>query len=142
MYLALLALHFLGLALALGAGFAQLTLQLATSGLGASDRSVFALRALALGKNSSYGLLLLILSGGGMTAMRGVTATFQAGGPAFHAKLTAVAIMFFVLGYSQVVSRRAKRAAGVADMARLRSLGRLQLLLGIVAVVCAVIAFK
>lgn len=142
MYTALLALHFLGLALGIGAGFAQLTLQLATSELGASERSVFALRALALGKNSSYGLLLLILTGAGMTALRGVAATFQWGGPAFHAKLTAVAIMFVVLGYSQMVSARAKRAAGIADMKRLRTLGRLQLILGIIAVVCAVIAFK
>jgi len=142
MYLALLALHFLGLALALGAGFAQLTLTLSTSELPASERSVFALRALALGKNSSYGLLLLILTGGGMTWLRGIAATFQAAGPAFHAKLTAVLIMILVLGYSQAVSARARRAAGVADMAKLRTLSRLQLSLGVIAVVCAVIAFK
>jgi hypothetical protein len=130
MYLALLALHFIGLALALGAGLAQLTLSLATSELPASERSVFALRALALGKNSSYGLLLLI------------KATFQLGGPAFHAKLTVVGIMVIVLGLSQVAGARAKRAAGVADMARLRTLSRVQLVLGLAALVCAVIAFQ
>jgi len=142
MYLALLALHFIGLALALGAGFAQLNLSLATRELGASERSVFALRALSLGKNSSYGLLLLLLSGGAMTYLRGIAATFQMAGGAFHAKLTAVLLMILILGYSQVVGARAKRAAGVADMARLRTLSRVQLILGLVAVVCAVIAFK
>lgn len=142
MYIALLALHFLGLAIGLGAAFAQLTLSLSTRELPASERSVFALRALALGKNGSYGLLLLLLSGAGMTATRGIAATFQWGGPAFHAKLTAVLFMVLVLGYSQVVTARAKRAAGIADMARLRTLGRVQLALGVIAVVCAVIAFK
>ena len=142
MYLALLGLHFIGLALALGAGFAQLTLALATRELPASERSVFALRALALGKNSSYGLLLLLLSGAAMTWLRGIAATFQLAGGAFHAKLTVVAIMLVILGYSQVVAARAKRAAGVADMARLRSLSRLQLILGLLAVAAAVIAFK
>jgi len=142
MYLALLALHFIGLALALGAGLAQLNLSLATRELPASERSVFALRALALGKNSSYGVLLLILTGGGMTWLRGIAATFQVAGPAFHIKLTAVVLMMLVLGYAQAVTARARRAAGVADMARLRRLSRVQLVLGLVAVVSAVIAFK
>ena len=142
MYIALLALHFIGLALGVGAGFAQLNLQLSTRELPASERSVFALRALALGKNGSYGLLLLILSGGGMTYLRGIPETFQLGGPAFHAKLTVAAIMILVLGYSQAVGARGKRAAGVADMAKLRTLSRVQLTLGLIAVVCAVIAFK
>ena len=90
MHTALLVLHFLGLALGVGAGFAQLTLTLATRELSPAERSAFALRALALAKNGSYGLLLLIVSGASMTVLRGVGATFQWGGPAFHAKLTLV----------------------------------------------------
>jgi len=142
MYIALLALHFLGLALGVGAGFAQLTLTLATRELPPAERSAFALRALALAKNGSYGLLLLIVTGASMTVLRGVSATFQWGGPAFHAKLTLVVLMLGVLGYSQVSLARARRAGVTPDLIKLRKLARVQLLLGMVVVICATIAFK
>lgn len=142
MYLVLLALHFLGLALGVGAGFAQLTLTLATRELSPGERTTLALRTLSLSKNSSYGLLLLILSGVGMMLSRGVAATFQWGGGAFHAKLSLVVIMFGVLGYSQVIGARARRAGSVSDINRLRSLSRLQLMLGVLVVIAATVAFQ
>lgn len=142
MYLVLLALHFLGLALGVGAGFAQLTLTLATRELPPGERTTLALRTLSLSKNSSYGLLLLILSGLGMMFSRGVGATFQWGGGAFHGKLALVVIMFGVLGYSQVIGARARRAGSVSDINRLRTLSRLQLVLGVLVVIAATIAFQ
>lgn len=142
MHTALLALHFLGLALGVGAGFAQLTLTLATRDLPPAERGAFALRAQALAKNGSYGLVLLIVTGASLTVLRGVGATFQWGGPAFHAKLTLVVLMLVVLGYSQVVRARARRTGTTPDLVKLRRLSRVQLLLGMLVVICATIAFK
>ena len=154
MYTALLITHFLGLAIGLGSGFAQFTLALATRDLAPPERGQFMQRAAALGKNGSFGLLLLILSGIGMTTMRGWPATMQWGGGAFHAKLTLVALMIFfqfmtngalmvgVFGYLQVLARRARREGGGPAMALLPKVSRVMLSLGIAVVIAAVIAFE
>ena len=142
MYQALLALHFLGLALGVGAGLAQLTLGLTSRELPAGERTALALRTLSLSKNGSYGLLLSILTGVGLMLQRGVGATFQWGGGAFHGKLTLVVIMMGVLGYSQVVGARARRSGSVSELNKARVLSRVQLTLGILVVIAATIAFK
>jgi uncharacterized membrane protein len=142
MYIALLILHFLGLAVGLGAGFAQLTLGLIGGAMPGSERNLFLLRALILSKNVAYGLVLLILSGLGMTAMRGFHATMQWGGGAFHAKLGFVVLTLIVFGYSQVVLRRTRQTGGGYGLIQLRKITQLMLLLGVATVICAVIAFK
>ena len=122
MYTALLITHFLGLAIGLGSGFAQFTLALATRDLAPPERGQFMQRAAALGKNGSFGLLLLILSGIGMTTMRGWPATMQWGGVAHSNAITAAmttaipsdSITRLTLGRSAIAgpppSRRARRA--------------------------------
>lgn len=142
MYLTLLLLHFIGLALGVGAGFANLTLGFAARDLSPEDRVKFMLRASALAKNGSIGLLLLLVTGIGMMLMRGVGATMAWGGGAFHAKLTLTVIFIGVFGYMQVLLKRAKREAGGPAMARLPKLGQLMLLISVTIVVCAVVAFK
>ena len=49
--------------------------------------------------------------------------------------------MFGVLGYSQVIGVRARRAGAVSDLNRLQVLSRVQLGLGVLVVVAATIAF-
>jgi uncharacterized membrane protein len=142
MYQVLLALHFLGLALGVGAGFAQFTLGLSSRELPAGERTGLALRTMVLSKNGSYGLLLLVLTGVGMMLIRGVSATFQWGGGAFHGKLALVVIMFGVLGYSQVVGAKARRSGSVSQINKVRILSRVQLTLGILVVIAATVAFK
>ena len=142
MYQVLLALHFLGLALGVGAGFAQLTLGLSARELSAGERTSLALRTLSLSKNGSYGLLLLIVTGVGMMLMRGVRATFALGGGAFHGKLTLVVLMIGVLGYSQALGARARRSGSVSEMNKVRLLSRIQLTLGVLVVIAATVAFK
>ena len=139
MYTTLLFLHFLGLALGVGSGFAQVTLGMAARDMAQPERVQFMMRALALGKNGSIGFLLLVLSGIGMMSMRGVTATLQWGGGAFHAKLTLIVLMIAVFGYLQVLVRRVRAAGGGPGMARLPLVGRLMLLLGVATMICAVI---
>lgn len=142
MYTALLILHFLGLALGVGTGFAQITLGIATRDMAQPERAQFMLRALALGRNGSIGLGLLLVSGLGMMAMRGVTATLAWGGGAFHAKLALVVVLIGVFGYLQVLVRRVRLAGGGPTMATLPKVGRAMLLVSVAVVICAVIAFQ
>ncbi len=142
MYTALLFLHFIGLALGVGTGFANMTLGLAAKNLAPEERIAFALKTFALSRNGSIGLLLLIVSGIGLMLMRGVGATFAAGGGAFHAKLTLVVLMIGALGYMQTLAARAKREGGGPVMAKIPKVGRVMLVLGVGIVLTAVIAFK
>lgn len=141
-YLVLLIAHFTGLALAVGASFAQFTLRRASATMEPAERTKFMLRTLSLSKNGSVGLALLLVSGLGMFFMRGPGATMAAGGPAFHAKLTLVVILIGVFGYAQVLGKRAREAGGGPALAKLPTFGTALLLLGFAIIVCAVIAFQ
>jgi uncharacterized membrane protein len=141
-YLTLLFIHFIGLAMGVGTGFANLALGMTMKDLPPDERVKVALRNLVLSRNGSIGLLLLLLSGIGMTLSRGLAATFAWGGPAFHAKLTLVVLMIGTLGYMQMLIARVKRENGGPAMAKLPVVGRVMFFLGIATILAAVIAFK
>jgi len=141
-YLVLLMLHFLGLSLGVGTSFAFLRLGMASRDLPANERAAFMIRASAVAKNGGIGLGLSILSGLGLLFLRGVGAVFAAGGGAFHAKLTFVVLLAGVLGYSQVLTKRAREAGGGPALATLPKVGAALLVLGLAVMVCAVIAFQ
>ncbi|HVU01675.1 MAG TPA: hypothetical protein VHE30_07985 [Polyangiaceae bacterium] len=142
MYLVLLFLHFIGLALGVGTGFATLALGGATRDLAPPERAAFMLRASAVGRNGGIGLGLLILTGVGMMLMRGVSETFSWGGPAFHAKLGLVVVFCGVFGYLQSLVARAKREQGGPAMAKIAKISPFVLLMSLAIVACAVIAFR
>jgi uncharacterized membrane protein len=141
-YLALLVLHFLALALGVGASFAMFTLGLASRDLNPAERARFMIRAMAVSKSGSYGFVLLVVTGLGMFFMRGPSNVLAVGGPAFHAKLTLVVIMAFVLGYGQALRKRVRDASGGPSMSALRKVSIALPLLGIAIVTAAVIAFQ
>lgn len=142
LYLSLLFLHFLGLALSVGSGFAMLTLGAQARELPADERAKFMLRASALRKNGSAGLGLLLLSGVAMFLLRGPREVMAWGGPAFHVKLTLVVILIGFFGYMQVVFKKVRLAGGGPLMARLPKLGGVMLGLSLLTMISAVIAFK
>jgi hypothetical protein len=136
-----LIIHFVGLALGIGTGFAALTLGLATRGMPPAERGEFMRRSSVLGKNGSVGLLLLIVSGVGLMLGRGVDVVMAWGGPMFHIKLTLVVILIGAVGYLQVLMRKSRSADGAAAAARMPIVSRIVLLLGLSIVVFAVLAF-
>jgi hypothetical protein len=142
LYLSLLFLHFVGLAMGVGSGFAMLRLGAAARELPPEERAKFMLRASAVSKNGGAGLGLLILTGLAMLFVRGVGEVMAWGGGAFHAKLTLVVIFIGVFGYSQVVQKKVREAGGGPLMARLPKLGAALLVLGLLIILAAVIAFK
>lgn len=141
-YLVLLMLHFLGLAVGVGASFALFTLRRASATLPDAERTGFMLRALSVAKNGSYGLLLLVVSGLAMFFMRGPATVMAIGGPAFHAKLTLVVILCGLVGYSQALGKRARKAGGGPALGTLPAVSNAILAVGVATVVAAVIAFK
>jgi len=142
MYEVLLVLHFLGLALGVGTSFALLTLGLSAGDMSPEERGKFMLRASALSKNGSIGLTLLILSGLGFLAVRGFGEVMRWGGPAFHTKLLLVVILAGLVGYSQVLIKKAKQAGGGPHLAKLAKVGRIALAVSVLIVVLAVVAFQ
>jgi uncharacterized membrane protein len=142
MHETLLITHFIGLALGLGTSFAMFTLGIAAKDLDGPERGKFLLRASALSKNGSIGLLLLILSGLGIVFQRGGFGAVMAwGGGAFHAKLALVVVLCGIVGAMQVTMKKV-RGGNTAAMARLPMLGRIGLLTSVTIVVLAVVAFK
>jgi hypothetical protein len=133
----LLIVHFFGL----GAGLAMFSLGIATRDLGPEERGKFMARVSILRKNGSYGLLLLIASGLGFIVERGWGSVAFRGGGMFHAKLTLVAVMVGLLGYSQLLAKKAMAPGGGALMPRLMLVSRAMLVTGLLVVVVAVLAF-
>ena len=142
MHETLLILHFIGLALGLGANFAVFTLGFAAAKLPPDERRPFMLRALVLSKNGSYGLLLLILSGLGILFYRGAGNVMRWGGGAFHAKLTLVLVLCGIVGYSHSLMKKVREGGGPEVLAKLRTVGRIGMATSVAIVVLAVIAFK
>jgi len=143
LYLVLKMLHFIGLSLGVGASFASLAVRLHARTIPADQRPMLLLGAGgALAKNGSIGVGVLILTGLGMFFMRGPATVMAAGGPAFHAKLTLVVILSGVLGYSQVLRKRAREAGGGPALSKLPQVSMALLVLGVGIVVAAVIAFQ
>lgn len=142
LYLSLLFLHFLGLALGVGTNLAMLTLGAAARDLSPEERAKFMLRAGALRKNGSIGLALLILTGLAMFILRGPLETLRWGGGALHAKLTLVVILIGTFGYMQVLTKKVREAGGGPLMAKLAKVSMVLLVLNLLIMTCAVIAFK
>src|SRR4051812_30153863 len=102
MYELLLVVHFIGIALGVGTGFAFMALGIGTKDMALPDRGTYMLRAFILSRNGSVGLVLLLLSGVGMVLMRGgfATVTEQAGG-AFKVKMVLVVVLMGLIGYME-----------------------------------------
>ena len=141
MYDALLIVHFIGLALALGTSFALLALGVATRDMEPQARAQFALRALALSRNGSMGLVLLIASGVGMLIVRGVGPMMALGGGTFHAKLLLVLVLAGLLGRLQVLIKRARQAQGGPALLQIPVIGRFMMFVGLSVVILAVLSF-
>lgn len=138
MYTFLLFLHFVGLAMGVGTGFAILRISRANRHLPPPEKGALMQKIAVLRLNGYTGLTLLILSGLAMVAMR--PGLFSAAGGFFHAKLTLVVLMVVNIGAMHMITAKAKRA-GVPPPKLLMKLGNLNFAMGLVTVLFAVLAF-
>jgi hypothetical protein len=132
-------LHFVGLALGVGSGFAQIAVGILIGRATGPDRAVLFRMRPALGQMGGIGLALLWITGltlvftrwGGFGSLPGV----------FHAKVTAVVLLTGMVGYSHRLLKQARLGDASAPR-RLETAGKIMLLLSLTAVALAVYAFN
>lgn len=133
----MLIIHFIGLAMGLGASFANLFLGMVASKLPPEDARAFALKTMELRKMGYIGISLLVLSGLYLMSpyWRILPTT-----PLLIAKLLLVAVL---IGLISVMSKAGDKfkAGDATQMKLLKPLGRIALIITLVIVILAVSVF-
>jgi hypothetical protein len=134
----MLIIHFIGLAMALGTGFANLFLGMVASKLEPAERGSFMSKTLILGRMGQIGLGLLLLSGFYLA-----TPYWQVLGemPTLIIKLILVALLLILVSIILLIVSKAKKQGNPALLAKIKPLGILNFLLGITIVIFAVLTF-
>ena len=135
----MLILHFIGLAMALGAGFSNLFLGSVASKLEPAERGSFMSKIVILGRMGQIGLALLILSGLGL-----MTPYWKVLGdmPLLITKLCLVALLLTSVAIILVLLGKAKREKKPAIFGKIKPLGLLNFFIGITIVILAVLIFR
>jgi hypothetical protein len=130
--------HFLGLAFALGSGFASLFIVVYNKDLPAEERPKFMLKLRSLGYMGMTGLVILVISGGALaTPYWSVIGNM----PFFIAKLSLVAVMLVIAVLMDLRWRSAVKNGGGSDLQAIPKLGRLAFPVGILILLFAVLQF-
>lgn len=135
---AMLIIHFLGLALGLGTSFAFLFLDIAGSKMEKEAGKQFTLDTFALNKMGHIGLAMLIISG-----LYLITPFWKvlASKPLLIAKLAFVLVLTTSVILMSIYARRAKNGDTEANLKKIRNMGKVTLISGIVIVLLAVLVF-
>ena len=136
---AMLMIHFLGLAMALGTSFGFLFLGMAGSKMEKEEGKKFALNASPMSTMGHIGLTMLIVSG--LYLITPFWASL-ASMPLLIAKLVLVLTLTVGVVLAAIYSRRAKKGDTEANLKKVKGLGKITLLSGIAIVVLAVLIFK
>jgi uncharacterized membrane protein len=135
---AMLIIHFLGLAMGVGTSFGSMFLGIAGKKMEKEERKKFALNSFALSTMGHIGLSMLIISGLYLiTPFWGSLASM----PLLIAKLVLVLVLTVAVSLATVYTQRAKKGDTEANLKKLASLGRVNLISGIAIVVLAVLIF-
>lgn len=134
----MLVIHFIGLAMALGTGFANLFLGTVASKLEPAERGNFMSRIMILGRMGQIGLGLLLFSGFGLMTPYWKALSDM---PLLIAKLSFVAVLLIFVASVLLLIRKSKKQGNPALLAKIKPLAMLNFLIGITIVVLAVLVF-
>ena len=134
----MLILHFLGLAMGLAVPFSSMVMHGLLAKAAPSEQQVLARFAPAMSRVGDVGLALLIITGLALVLTK--YGGFDVMPWQFQVKMAAVALLIGLVGYIHVLMRKA-RNGDAAAAARIPVVGRVTFLLGVIAVVFAVLAF-
>ncbi len=134
----LMVLHFLGLALGLSTGFANMVMAGLIAKAAPQDKAVLGRFPPAMAKVGAIGLALLWISGISIVMTR--YGSFAILPRPFIVKLTAVVLLTLIVAYIHILMPRAQRGDAAAT-ARIRVLGMITGPLAIIAIIFAVITF-
>jgi len=130
--------HFIGLAMGVGTGIANLFLGSVASKLEKPEALKFMLKTAVLGKMGMIGLTLLILSGGYLLTPFFANLPHM---PTLIAKLSLVLVLIVLLGMISVNARGLKGPDPGKYVKRIKVLGPLALLTSLTIIALAVITF-
>lgn len=133
----MLIIHFIGLAMGLGASFANLFLGMAASKMPPEEARSFALKTMELRKMGYIGISLLVLSGLYLMSpyWRILPTT-----PLLIAKLLLVIVLVVLISFMSKAGDKFK-AGDITQMKLLKPLGRIGLIITLVIVILAVSVF-
>src|SRR6185369_1545751 len=133
-----LLIHFIGLAMAVGTGFANLFLAAAAAKLEPAERGSFMVKTSVLVRMGHTGLGLLILSGLClMTPYWGVLSEM----PTLITKLALVVVQIILVTVISILVSKAKKENNLASLLKLKPFGMIIFLTGITIVILAVLTF-
>jgi hypothetical protein len=134
----MLFIHFLGLILGMGSGFASLFIGVYNKNLSPEEAPKFMLKLRSLGYMGFAGIVLLILSGGYLATPYWSNIGNM---PFFISKLCLVAVLLTIVLLIDVRWRRAVKNSGGPDLMAIPKLGRLAFPVGILILLFAVLQF-
>ena len=134
----LMVVHFLGLAMGLSTGFANMVMAGLIDKAAAPEKAILGRFPPAMSRIGAIGLTLLWISGISIVMTR--YGTFSILPQPFIVKLAAVVLLTLAVIYINILMPKAQRGDAAA-MARIRTLGMLTGPLAIIAIIFAVITF-
>jgi uncharacterized membrane protein len=135
---AMLVIHFIGLSMSLGTGFANLFLGMAAARLEPAERGKFMSKTMILMRMGHTGLALLLVSGFYLiTPYWKVLGTM----PWLIAKLCFVGLLVTLVSVITILAKKALREGNPAMLMKLKPFGMLNFFVGITIVVLAVLSF-
>lgn len=133
----MLILHFIGLAMGVGTGFAMMFLGIAASKMEQTEAQKFMQKTMVLSNMGKIGLVILIASGFGVMGDRWAAFTDNI---YFWIKMGCVALLAILIGLMDVQMRKVRKGDAKA-MQRIGAMGRVTLPVGIIIVIMAVLTF-
>lgn len=134
----MLIVHFIGLAMGLGTGFAHAFLGAAASKMSPADATKFKMNSLVISYMGHVGIALLLVSGFYMiTPYWRVLSSY----PWLIVKLSLVAILTVLIVLISIAARKAKNGDEERQLAIMKKLGQMTLPIGIAIVIIAVKVF-
>ena len=134
----MLIVHFLGLTMGLGTGFAHAFLGAAAAKLQGQEATNFRLRTLVISYMGHTGIAFLLVSGFYLITPYWKVLSSM---PLLIAKLSLVFILIILVSLLGVASSKAKKGDAERQFKKMETLGKLTLLVGIAIVVLAVKVF-
>ena len=134
----MLILHFLGLTMGLGTGFAHAFLSTITATMSSDEAIKFRLNSLVLSKMGNIGIVLLLISGAYLVIPFWETIPTN---PLLIVKLILAAILVVILILIDASKKRAKKGNAEAELKKMEKLGKMTLPIGIIIVIVAVNIF-
>lgn len=136
---AMLFVHFLGLILGMGSGFASLFIGLYNKDIPKEEAPRFMLRLRSLGYMGLIGIVLLVISGGYLATPYW---RFIGSMPYFITKLALVVVLIVIVVLIDLRWRSAMRHNGGADLGAIQKLGRFAFPIGILILLFGVLQFR